>query len=145
MVQPDLKKIKELVEIINSKTASLETRQYLLSQLVQMIKDQQSVMNNKLDNHNKRLDKITAIQNSHTKTLKDHSQVLRQMAQVLDENSETLNAHTASLMKLESMLAPLQEIYDEVKGTRRQVNDHEGRLTVLEAAWPVRRVLTRQS
>lgn len=45
----DLKKIKEILEIVNNKVGKLETHVSLHSTTMHLIKDQQSVMNEKLD------------------------------------------------------------------------------------------------
>ncbi len=47
----DLKKIKDLVEIVVKKIRGIETQQGVMAEQVRTIKDQQSVMNDKLDNH----------------------------------------------------------------------------------------------
>ncbi|MBI3103629.1 hypothetical protein HYZ05_01690 [Candidatus Daviesbacteria bacterium] len=49
MVSDDSKKIKELLEIISNKVGKLETHVSLHSATMHLIKDQQSVMNEKLD------------------------------------------------------------------------------------------------
>jgi len=54
----DLKKIKDLVEIIVKKIRGIETQQGVMAEQVRVIKDQQSVMNDKLDNHTAALMKI---------------------------------------------------------------------------------------
>ena len=51
----DLKKIKDLVEIILKKTRGVEVHQSVMADQVRIIKDQQSVMNEKLDNHTEAL------------------------------------------------------------------------------------------
>ena len=45
----DLKKIKEILEIVNNKVGKLETHVSLHSSTMHVIKDQQSVINQKLD------------------------------------------------------------------------------------------------
>lgn len=49
MANDDSKKIKELLEIISNKVGKLETHVSLHSATMHLIKDQQSVMNDKLD------------------------------------------------------------------------------------------------
>jgi chromosome segregation ATPase len=56
----DIKKIKDLVEIIVNKIRSIETHQNVMAEQVRTIKDQQSVMNDKLDNHTASLMNIEA-------------------------------------------------------------------------------------
>lgn len=50
MANDDLKKIKELLEIVNNKVGKLETHVSVHSTTMYLIKDQQSVMNDKLYN-----------------------------------------------------------------------------------------------
>jgi len=54
----DLKKIKDLVEIIVKKIRGVEIQQGVMAEQARVIKDQQSVMNDKLDNHTAALMKI---------------------------------------------------------------------------------------
>ena len=49
MANDDLKKIKELLEIVGNKVGKLETHVSVHSATMHLIKDQQSVMNDKLD------------------------------------------------------------------------------------------------
>lgn len=71
MTDQDLKKIKkvlkelvtpvkELVEITNHRVKKVETGQTILQISADKIKDQQSVMNEKLDEHTEKLDNHTA-------------------------------------------------------------------------------------
>ncbi len=46
---------------------------------------------------------------------------------------ETLDSHTASLIQLEKSHDLIREIYNEVKGNRSKLSDHEERITNLEA------------
>ena len=54
----DLKKTKDLVEIIVKKIRGVEIQQGVMAEQARVIKDQQSVMNDKLDNHTAALMKI---------------------------------------------------------------------------------------
>lgn len=49
MANDDLKRIKELLEIVNNKVGKLETHISVPTSTMHVIKDQQSVMNEKLD------------------------------------------------------------------------------------------------
>ncbi len=64
-----LKEIKEVLEIVNSKVKMLESSQRLTSHQITFIKDQQSVMNEKLTEHTDKLDALMA------ETLDMHQQV----------------------------------------------------------------------
>lgn len=52
--------IKEILEILQHKVSQLELFQHAAAANIRMIKDQQSVMNEKLDNHTVSLDNHTA-------------------------------------------------------------------------------------
>lgn len=56
----DLKRIKDLVEIVVKKTRGMEVQQGIMADQVRLIKDQQSVMNDKLDSVEDKLDNHTA-------------------------------------------------------------------------------------
>ena len=60
MANDDLKKIKELLEIVNSKVGKLETHLTFRSATLELIKDQQSVMNEKLDRVEDKVDALTS-------------------------------------------------------------------------------------
>lgn len=64
-----LRKIKELLEIVGSKVDKLETHVSLHSATLQLIKDQQSVMNEKLDTLQEDMDEVKETQDSHTGAL----------------------------------------------------------------------------
>lgn len=49
MANDDLKKVKELLEIVNNKVGKIDTRQSLQAIQLSLMKDQQSVINEKLD------------------------------------------------------------------------------------------------
>ena len=50
------------------------------------------------------------------------------------ELRETVDSHTASLIELEKLPQLVGEVYNEVKGVRPEVRDHEERITKLEKA-----------
>lgn len=62
MASDDLKKIKELLEIVNSRVGKLEVHFMVRSSTWDLIKGQQSVMNDKLD-------EIQETQDSHSASL----------------------------------------------------------------------------
>lgn len=82
----DLKKIKDLIEIVVNKIRGVETHQSVMAEQVRTIRDQQSVMNNKLDNIEERLDTHTA---SLVK-IKDTLEGYADMYKINKENSEEL-------------------------------------------------------
>lgn len=55
----DLKKIKGLVEIVVNKVRSMETHQSVAAEQVRFIRDQQQVMNEKLDTIEEKIDAHT--------------------------------------------------------------------------------------
>lgn len=59
MANNDLKKIKELLEIVGNKVGKLETHVSTHSATMHLIKDQQSVMNEKLDDLKADINELT--------------------------------------------------------------------------------------
>jgi len=94
-VTNDLKRIKELVEIVVKKVRGIEDQQVLLSSQVRMVRDQQSVMNDKLDSLEDKVDTHTASLVRIEETLegyagmykvnKDKSEELEQGVEVIEE------------------------------------------------------------
>ena len=54
----NIKELKELLEVINHKVAKIETNQGIYSAQLVLIKDKQSVLNDKLDDHTRRLEAL---------------------------------------------------------------------------------------
>ena len=82
----DLKKIKDLVEIIVKKIRGVETQQGVMAEHVRVIKDQQSVMNDKLDNHTAALMKIEDTLEGYA----DMYKVNKEKSEELTERVETI-------------------------------------------------------
>lgn len=88
-VETELKLIRELLEILRHKVDGIDLRGRATSGSMQMIRDQQSVMNDKLNEHGEKLDallvdvnelkddaranwdKITIVDEKHTKAIKE--------------------------------------------------------------------------
>lgn len=65
----DLKTIKELLEIVAHKVDGMESSRTFQSATFHLMKDQQSVMNSKLDSISKDLDEVKETQEDHTRKL----------------------------------------------------------------------------
>lgn len=98
----DLKQIKELLEIVAHKVDMMEISRIGQSASLHLMKDQQSVMNAKLD----------AIR-------KD-----------LDEVKETLESHTGSLMNIEATLEGYADAYKVNKGNIERLITVEDQLEI---------------
>lgn len=89
MAVNDIKTIKELLEIIKHKIGMIEMRQSTQSGQIILTKDQQSVMNEKLDAIGKDLSEVKETQEDHTKRLEalsgDMEQVLSEVKATHDE------------------------------------------------------------
>lgn len=89
MAVNDIKTIKELLEIIKHKIGMIEMRQSTQSGQIILTKDQQSVMNEKLDAIGKDLSEVKETQEDHTKRLEalsgDMEQVLSEVKSTHDE------------------------------------------------------------
>lgn len=81
-IQDELKSLKELVEVINHKVGKVDTNQSIYSAQLVLIKDKQSVLNDKLD-------EIKDTQEEHTKRLEalagDTEQLLMDVKGIRDE------------------------------------------------------------
>lgn len=73
MANDDLKKIKELLEIVNNKVGKLEAHVSIHTSTMHVIKDQQSVMNEKLDNLQEDVDNL----NTGTKEISENIDAAR--------------------------------------------------------------------
>lgn len=85
----DLKAVKELLEIVANKVDRMETSRTGQSATLYLMKDQQSVMNEKLDSINRSLDEVKGTQEDHTKRLEtlsgDMEEVISEVKATHDE------------------------------------------------------------
>ena len=91
----DLKKIKDLVEIIVKKIRGIETQQGVMAEQVRVITGQQSVMNDKLDNVEGKLGSI----------------------------EEKLDNHTVALMKIEDTIEGYADMYKVNKEKNEELEE----------------------
>lgn len=68
----------------------------------------------------------------HGKMLEDHGKQLTVLTKGIKAIRESVDSHTASLMELEKMPQLLGEIYNEVKGFRVKIRNHEERISKVE-------------
>lgn len=90
----DLKKIRDLVEIVVKKIRGVETQQGVIAKQVRVIKDQQSVMNDKLDNHTAALMKIEDTLEGYAdmyKVNKENSEELEERVEALEDKLSITN------------------------------------------------------
>ncbi len=90
LFKDEIKPLKELLEITSHKVRQTDMSQTLMSSQLGRIKDQISVMNEKLDDHTAKLDAHTAM---------------------FDEHSSKLDIHTASLVTIEDTLKSYRDMY----------------------------------
>ncbi len=95
MANDDLKKIKELLEIVHNKVGKLETHFMARSSTLDLIKGQQSVMNDKLDD----------------------------LGEALGDVQKTQTSHTGSLIKIESTLEGYADAYKINKGNIERLDE----------------------
>lgn len=95
MTTDNSKTIKELLEVIKSKVSKTETKVNLLFYQVKDVKDQQSVMNEKLDN----LDKRTKSIQSDVKILDKKADKIFEFAEHADENLQETKRRVTRLEK----------------------------------------------
>ena len=87
----DLKKIKDLVEIVVNKIRGMETQQSIMADQVRVVRDQQSVMNDKLDSHTASLVKIEDTLEGYA----DMYNVNKEKSEELEERVETIEEKLA--------------------------------------------------
>ena len=88
----DLKKIKDLVEIVVNKIRGMETQQSIMADQVRVVRDQQSVMNDKLDSHTASLVKIEDTLEGYA----DMYNVNKEKSEELEERVETIEEKLAN-------------------------------------------------
>lgn len=94
--------VKEIVEVIKHKVDTMEFLQRANSENVRMMRDQQSVMNKKLDEQGKKLDE-------HGRILKEHGRVLKvvfdhsgKLTEDITDIKDTLHSQSAILKQITS-------------------------------------------
>jgi len=97
MASDDLKKIKELLEIVHNKVGKLEAHFMMRSSTLHLIKDQQSVMNDKLDEMQETLD-------SHTSSLMSIEATLEGYADAYKVNKGNIERLDTRLAEAEDQL-----------------------------------------
>lgn len=98
MANDDSKKIKELLEIVNNKVGKLETHISIHTATMHVIKDQQSVMNEKLDS----------------------------LQEGMDEMKERLENHGAALVSIENRLDGFADSWKINRAEINKVKKHIG-------------------
>ena len=94
----DLKKIKDLVEIVVNKIRGVETQQSIMADQFRIVRDQQSVMNDKLDSVEDKLDNHTASLVKIEDTLEGYADmynVNKEKSDELEERVETIEEKLA--------------------------------------------------
>lgn len=108
----DIKRIKELVEIVAKKIRGIETQQDLMSAQVRMIKDQQSVMNDKLDTIDDTLDDHTKLLNQHTGKLDNHTAALMKIEDTLEGYADMYKVNKEKNDELEERVETIEDKLD---------------------------------
>jgi len=99
-----LREIKELLEIVDNKVGKLETHVSIHSATMHLIKDQQSVMNGKLDN----------------------------LQEDMEEVKETLGNHGGALVRIESRLDGFADAWKINRAEINKVKRHLGLPSISE-------------
>lgn len=104
MASDDLKKIKELLEIVHNKVGKLELQFTIRPSTLDLIKGQQSVMNDKLDNLDETLGDVQKTQTSHTASLINIENTLEGYADMYKINKGNIERLDDRLTKAEDQL-----------------------------------------
>ena len=97
MANDDLKKIKELLEIVNNKVGKLETHVSVHTSTMHIIKDQQSVVNEKLDGLHEGIAEMK-------ETLENHGAALVNIESRLDGFADSWKINRAEINKVKKHL-----------------------------------------
>lgn len=108
LLKDEIKPLKELLEITSHKVKQIDLGQTLMSSQVGRLRDQVSVINEKLDDHSGKLDAHTA---------------------KLDQHSSKLDIHTESLVTIEDTLKSYKDMYVI---NNEKSEDLDVRVTVIE-------------
>lgn len=108
LLKDEIKPLKELLEITSHKVKQIDMGQTLMSSQVGRLRDQVSVINEKLDDHSAKLD-------AHTSKL--------------DQHSSKLDIHTESLVTIEDTLKSYRDMYVI---NNEKSEDLDVRVTVIE-------------
>ncbi len=108
MANNDLKKIKELLEIVKHKVDKMEVSRTGQSASIHLMKDQQSVMNEKLDAIGKDLGEVKETQEGHTRRLEalagDTEQLLMDVKGIRDKEGM---AHSRNKREIDEIKRPV--------------------------------------
>lgn len=100
----DLKQIKELLEIVAHKVDMMEVSRTGQSASLHLMKDQQSVMNTKLDTIQKDLNEVKETQQNHTGSLMNIEATLEGYADSYKENQRNIERLDTRLSEAEEEL-----------------------------------------
>lgn len=107
ILKDEIRPVKEMVEVIKKKTDAFDFSIGALDRVVRFAKDQQSVMNEKLDGNSVDLKEISKKQ------------------KIMDEK---LNSHTASLIKIEATVDSYKEAYQLNKKAINNLKDRTSKI-----------------
>src|SRR3989338_2300020 len=109
-----LKSIKELVELMKKKLDWIELTANSTSTSIRFVREQQSVMNDKLDQHTKTL-------KSHTSLLTKHTGILTKHTSILEKHTGQLSALFVDVHHVQESVKALGDEIVENRKTRKEV------------------------
>ncbi len=77
---------------------------------------------------------VKALEQILDKKLEPVNNKLDKLSQTIDEHTEKLDSLTLDMSDVQKKTDAIADIRDMLSGTKTQVNDHEERITTLEAA-----------
>lgn len=105
----DIKKIKDLVEIVVSKVRGMETQQSMMADQVRVVRDQQSVMNDKLDNISERIEGTETRLSSVDDKLDNHTAALIKIEETLEGYADMYKVNKEKNAELEERVETIEE------------------------------------
>lgn len=105
----ELRPLKDLLEIIKDKVDRMETFQNVTMQQVRNIKDQQSVMNKKLDGLQERLDDPDSGLEAINRRLDSNTAAVMELESTVKGYADMYKINDSNIRRMEKRLEPLEE------------------------------------
>lgn len=120
----DLKQLKELLEIVKHKVDTMNTSVTAQLASFMVVKEQQSVMNEKLDDVSRDLGEVKKTLAKHTRTLTQHTDILTEHTDVLSEHTDLLERRILpSVIETETTIRVYADAYKTNKANIERLDE----------------------
>lgn len=110
IIKEGIRPVKDLVEMTKKRVDGQDLFLHTTAENVRRIKEQQSLMNEKIDGHSKVLEKHLKILDKHSTTLDKHSKILDTNSTILEKQGEKLDALWEQTIKLNVGIVEIKDI-----------------------------------